>query len=100
MAKTVAVFIGEKERNLAFPIMSLIKLKKEFGIELKDLSDENKAQDMETILSIIWAGLIHEDKDLNFEELGYMIDITDLPEISEKLSEVFSGMNKGKNLKK
>jgi hypothetical protein len=99
MAKTAKVIIGEKERTLAFPIMSLIKLKKEFGIQLKDLQDEEKAQDMETILAIIYAGLIHEDKELDFEELGYMIDITDLPEISQKLSEVFKGMNE-KNLQK
>lgn len=98
MAKSVAIML-DKERNLRFPIMSLIQLKKVHGIELKDLSDEKKAQDMETILAIIWAGLIHEDKELSFDELGYMIDVADLPAISEKLSEVFAGMNKGKNLK-
>lgn len=100
MANKVAVTIGGQERTLAFPIMSLIRLKKEFGIQLADLQDEKKAQDMETILAIIYAGLIHEDKELDFEELGYMIDITDLPVISEKLSEVFKGMNAGKNSQK
>lgn len=100
MGKKVAVTIGDKERTLAFPVMSLIKLKKEFGIQLSDLSDEKKAQDMEVILAVIYAGLIHEDKELDFEELGYMIDITDLPKISEALSEVFKGMNEGKNLPK
>lgn len=94
-----AVIQLDKERKLAFPIMSLIRLKKEYGIQLKDLQDEEKAQDMETILAIIWAGLIHEDKELSFEELGYMIDINMLPSISEKLSEVFAGMNE-KNLQK
>jgi hypothetical protein len=99
MANSAKVVIGDKERTLAFPIMSLIRLKKEFGIQLKDLQDKEKAEDMEVILAIIYAGLIHEDKELSFEELGYMIDITDLPEISEKLSEVFKGMNE-KNLQK
>lgn len=100
MAKTAKVMIGETERTLAFPIMSLIKLKKDHGIELKDLSNKDKAQDMETILAIIWAGLIHEDKELDFEELGYMVDISDLPEISKKLSEVFAGINAEKNSQK
>lgn len=89
--------IAEQERNLAYPIMSLIKLKKDFGIQLKDLQDEEKAQDMETILAVIYVGLIHEDKELTFDELGYMIDVTELPEISSKLSEVFAGMNTEKN---
>lgn len=100
MAKKVPVMIGGQERHLAYPIMSLIKLKKEFGIELKDLQDEEKAQDMEVILAIIFVGLVHEDKELTFEELGYMIDVADLPEISQKLSEVFGSMNAEKNLQK
>ena len=97
MAKKVPVMIADKERTLAYPIMSLIKLKKDFGIQLKDLQDEEKAQDMETILAVIYVGLIHEDKELTFDDLGYMIDVTELPEISSKLSEVFAGMNAEKN---
>lgn len=91
MAKKVEITL-DKERTLAFPLMSLIRLKKEYGIELKDLADENKAQDIETILTIIWAGLIHEDKELTLDDVGYMIDITELPEVSSKLSEIFKSM--------
>ncbi|MGG4390487.1 hypothetical protein ABEU97_20345 [Priestia megaterium] len=90
--KTVEITL-DKVRKLAFPLMSLIRLKKEHGIELKDLQDKEKAQDIETILTIIWAGLIHEDKELSLEDLGYMIDITELPEISEKLTSIFNEMN-------
>lgn len=89
MAKGVKVTIGDKERTLKFPVMSLINLKKNFGIQLSDLQDEEKAQDLETILAIIYSGLIHEDKELTFEELGYMIEINELPHIAEKLSEAF-----------
>jgi hypothetical protein len=98
LAKKVPITL-DKERNISFPLMSLIRLKKEFGIELKDLEDEEKAQDIEVILAIIWAGLIHEDKELTIEDVGYMIDITELPEISEKLAEIFESMNQ-KNLPK
>lgn len=98
MAKQVPITL-DKERTLAFPLMSLVRLKKEYGIELKDLQDEKKAQDIETILTVIWAGLIHEDRELTVEDVGYMIDITELPEVSEKLSEIFRSMNE-KNLQK
>ncbi|MEH7117214.1 hypothetical protein V7128_07300 [Neobacillus vireti] len=87
----------DKVRHLAFPMMSLIKLKKEFGIQLTDLQDEKKAQDMEVITAIIWAGLIHEDRELSFEDVAYMIDVSMLPEVSAKLSEIFAGMSQ-KNL--
>lgn len=89
----------DKPRTLAYPVYSLIKLKKEHGIELKDLQDKEKAEDLETILAVVWAGLIHEDTDLTMEELGFMLDITQLPEISQKVAEVFESMN-SKNLKK
>lgn len=91
MTKKIDITL-DKERTLAFPIMSLIRLKKEHGIELKDLADEKKSQDMETILALIWAGLVHEDRDLTLEDVGYMVDITMLPEVSEKLSGIFKGL--------
>lgn len=93
--KTVDVML-DKERKLAFPLGALVRLKNEHGIELKDLQDNEKAQDIEVILSIIWAGLIHEDRDLTLEDVGYMVDISELPALSEKLGEVFKGMQ-GKN---
>lgn len=96
MAKKTAEIVLDKVRTLAYPVMSLIRLKKEHGIELKDLQDEAKAQDIETILKIIWAGLIHEDKELTVEDLGYMLDVSDLPAISEKITELFKGMGEQK----
>lgn len=90
MAKTAKIQL-DKERTLAFPLMALIRLQKEHGIKLADLQDEEKAQDLEVILAIIWAGLIHD--------LGYMLDLLELPEITKALGEVFNGMN-DKGLKK
>ena len=93
--KKIAVQL-DKERNLAFPLMSLVRLKKEHGLEIKDLADEEKSQDIENIIKVIWAGLIHEDKELTVEDVGYMLDISELPAISEKLTEIFQSMT-GKN---
>lgn len=79
----------DKERNLAFPLMSLVRLKKEYGLSLQDLSDQEKAQDIENIVKVIWAGLIHEDRELTVDDVGYMIDIAELPALSEKISLMF-----------
>lgn len=89
--KKIAVHL-DKERNLAFPLMSLVRLKKEYGLSLQDLADEQKAQDIENIIKVIWAGLIHEDKELTVEDVGYMIDISELPAVSEKISMMFKDM--------
>lgn len=98
MAKTATITL-DKERTLAFPIMSLIKLEKEHGVKLTDLQDPEKAQDFSVILAIIWAGLIHEDRELSYEDLGYLVDLTDLPAVTTALGEVFNGMS-DKELKK
>lgn len=92
MAKTAKIQL-EKEITLAFSLMALIRLKKEHGIKLADLQDEEKAQDLEVILAIIWAGLIHEDKELSIDDFGYLLDLSELPEITKALGEVFNGMN-------
>lgn len=98
MAKTAKIKL-DKVRTLRFPLMSIIKLKKERGIQLSDLQDEEKAQDFEVILGIAWAGLIHEDPELTFEEAGNIIDLSDLQELSEKLGDIFASMGE-KELKK
>lgn len=91
MVKKVTVTL-DKERTLQFPVMALIKLKKERGIQLQDLQQEGKAQDLEVILGIVWAGLITEDPELTFEDLGNMVDIATLGELSQHLGTLFSGM--------
>ena len=83
----------DKERNLAFPLMSLIRLKKEHGLDVKDFADEKVSQDIENILKVVWAGLIHEDKELTVEDVGYMVDVSELPELAKKLTEIFQGMS-------
>lgn len=90
MAKT-AVITLDKERTMKYPVFSLIRLQKETGIKLTDLSDPEKAQDLEVIVSLIWAGLIHEDRELTIEDVGNMLDLSDLTEVSTVMAEVLNG---------
>lgn len=94
MAKTVKVQLNGKEVTMAYPLLSVIRLEKEQGVRLQDLSDKEKANDIENILKVLWAGFIHENKDLTVEELGNMIDLTDLPELTSHFSVIFEDMQK------
>lgn len=93
MAKTSTKAVKiklDKERVLRYPIFSLIRLEKETGIKIQDLADEKKAQDLSVILGLVWAGLIHEDKELTMEDVGNMIELSQLPDVSAKMTEAFA----------
>lgn len=98
MAKTKKVTLNGKERTMKYPVYSMVRMQEEQGVSINDLQDEKKSQDMRVILSIIWAGLIHEDPTLTMEDLGNNIDIADLPELAKSMGEIFESMNakKGK----
>lgn len=89
MAKSAKIQL-DKERTFRYPLYSLIQLEEVQGVKLSDLSDEEKAKDLKTILSLIWAGLIHEDKDLTIEDVGNMIDISELSEVSQVMTSVLN----------
>lgn len=91
MAKeAVKITICGKERTVKYPVFALIKLKKDTGIQLKDLQDKDKAEDLETIVSIIWAGLIHEDDSLTVEDVAKDIELDQLEEVAQKVTEVLT----------
>jgi len=83
--------IDGEEYKIKFPAYSLIKLKNERGIELKDLQDEEVASDIETIVALIWAGLIHNDGAPTFDEVAKDIEISELQEAAEKVTQVING---------
>ena len=45
--------------------------------------------DLGSLRTLLWAGLIHEDKDLEEETVGSMIVISKLPEIMAAMSKAF-----------
>lgn len=97
MAKEMIML--DKERELRYPLWSLIRMEEEQGIKLTDLEDEEKAGSMKTILAVLWGGLIHEDKDLSIEELGNMVEISDMQDVSGSISRAIQKADK-KALKK
>ncbi|MDF2612541.1 MAG: hypothetical protein K0S71_327 [Clostridia bacterium] len=80
----------DKERVLKFNLNSLVKLE-EIGVNVQSLQDNAKISD---IRSILWAGLVHEDKDLTLEMIGDMVDMDNLQEVTDAIAKAFG--DKGK----
>jgi len=93
----------DKPRNLRFDFAAFMAFEKETG---KNILQENvwgniTATDLVTLL---WAALKHEDKDLTLEQVGSMIHLGNIKEITQKLQEAFEkaipdvgGKEEGKN---
>lgn len=82
----------DKERTLKFTLNSLVYAE-ENGVDLQNLGKEGsiKLKDLRTLL---YAGLMHEDKDLTPEKVGEMIDFNNLEEITEALTKAFGSVGK------
>ena len=92
--KTEKVFVAGKERTVKFPVMALIRLKNEAGINLSDLQNEEVMTDIETIVSLIWAGLVTDDPSLTKEFLAENMEISELNEVAQKVMSVINTSGK------
>lgn len=76
----------DKTRNLKYGMRALDRVEKKLKrkisqIDMNDLS-------MEEIATFIWAGLVHEDKELTVEKVMDLVDeYSNLNEVSLKLDE-------------
>ena len=83
----------DKERHLLLTLGGMLAFKKETG---KDLFDANvtkaleKKIDMEDVVVLVWACLIHEDREITVEDVSYLIHIGNVNEVVEVLAEVFA----------
>lgn len=94
MATTVK--IAGKEKKVRFPVSAVIKLQKEHGIKLTDLGKDEESMDMETILALIWAGLVTHDPKITVEYLGDNIELHELTDIAQTvMQEVNKEQKKG-----
>jgi hypothetical protein len=82
----------DKERTLKFTLNSLVYAE-ENGVDIQNMSKGGsvKLKDLRTLL---FAGLMHEDKELTAEAVGDLIDVAELAPISEALNKAFSSVGK------
>ena len=70
MKKNMVQINLDKERNLYFNLNSLELIEELTGKSIDKISE---GMDMKMLKAIVYAGLVHEDKELTVEAVGEMI---------------------------
>ena len=91
MKEPISIML-DKERTIKYTLNSLIKFEEITGLKLGQLGQLGKDLGMETILALLYVGLIHEDKKLKLEELGDMITLDRLMEVNTIVMKAFTNL--------
>lgn len=80
----------DKARNFRYGMKALSLIEKKFKKNMSSIDFENLT--IEETITIVWAGLVHEDKDLTVDKLIDIIDETGIKfdEIVKAMSEAIS----------
>jgi len=90
----------DKVRNFRYGMKAISTIEKKFKKPISKVDFENMT--MEEIATIIWAGLVHEDKNLTVEKVMDLIDEKGnlqqvMQVVSEAMNAAFGGKEEGKN---
>lgn len=88
-AKKMVTINLDKERHLYFNLNSLEMIEDLTG---KTVDKIGESMNMKMLKAIVFAGLVHEDKDLTLEAVGDMIGFEDLEPVSNAIGEAFGGL--------
>lgn len=82
----------DKERTLKFTLNSLVYAE-DNGVDIQNMGKGAKVK-LKDLRTLLYAGLMHEDKELTPEQVGELIDVQELAPISEALNKAFSAVGK------
>lgn len=85
----VAISLDGKERNLFYNLNSLEIIEDNTG---QSLDAVTKNMNMKTLKVLVYAGLVHEDKELTIDAVGDMIGFEDIQRVSEAIGQAFGGL--------
>jgi len=105
MAQPFVTIELDKPRKLRFDLWSLKALQDKTGLKLSQLGEfmAETQDDIEKMATLLWAGLVHEDKDLTVEKLMSTITWDKLSESLGKVYEAFSdnlGLRESEDIEK
>lgn len=83
----------DKERHLKFTLNSLILVEDLTGLKVTDFKDNNEGMSLKYVRALLYAGLKWEDKDLTEEQVGDIVEICNMEEVTKKIDEAMSGLN-------
>lgn len=77
----------DKLRRLRYTMNALAEIENKLGMPVSELDSAKLG--VKEVRTILWAGLIHEDKDLTEEQVGDMVDLDNFEEVQKKIAEAF-----------
>jgi len=80
----------DKPRTLKFDLNSFAELEERYGSVDKAMQVLQSGT-IKGIRTLLWCGLIHEEETLTEKQVGAMIGISDLAELSASLTEAMTG---------
>lgn len=86
--KKVVALTLDKPRTLRFTLNSLAEIEDRLGVPLTKMAEVELG--IKSIRTMLWAGLIHEDKQVTEEEVGDLVDFENLEYVQEKVAEAFT----------
>lgn len=85
--KPVKVML-DRERTLRYTLNALALIEDRCG-DIQKAAAEAQSGKVSVIRTVLWAGLVHEDKDLTEEQVGDMVDVADLERVAKAVGEAF-----------
>ncbi|GIW49206.1 MAG: hypothetical protein KatS3mg079_682 [Caloramator sp.] len=79
----------DKMRNLRYGMKAISLIEKKFGKSIAKIDMDDMT--MEEIATFVWAGLVHEDKELTVEKVMDLVDeYSTVQTVMEKVSEAMN----------
>jgi hypothetical protein len=89
--KVVKIML-DKERNLKFTLNSLVYAE-ELGVDVQAMG-KNESVKLKDLRVLLFAGLMHEDKELTEVAVGEMITMDNMKNITTALTQAFGSAGK------
>lgn len=87
------VLADGKTRHLRFDLNAICTLEDAWGIPVGEIAQrlsDTKGVRMSDIRTLLWAGLLHEERGLKAEDVGALLDFSALAELAGKLNTAFT----------
>jgi hypothetical protein len=79
----------DKERQLKYTLNSFALMEDRYN-SVDDALKAMEGGSVKAVRFMLWVGLIHEDKTLTEEQVGDMIELSDIEDIAQKMNEVMT----------
>jgi len=88
--QSIPIELGGKTRHLRYTFNALMTLEDELEVPLSDIGKVlTGSVSVKTLRTVLWAGLIHEDKELTQEQVGEWADFSVFSQVVDGFTKAF-----------